>query len=113
MVSNPITFAAAVVQKAIDLVTTVNNGHVSRGLMISTILAFSARFFTPSWWIMNNSYFMGLMIRPMGAQGTSLCMTTSSVSNSANQQISNFFAGKANHDSPKQILSAIQQICFL
>ena len=28
------------------------------------------------------------------------------------QQISNFFADKANRDSPKQILSAIQQICF-
>jgi hypothetical protein len=33
-------------------------------------------------------------------------MKTSSVSKSANQQ---FFADKANCDSPKQILSAIQQ----
>jgi hypothetical protein len=40
-------------------------------------------------------------------------MKTSSVSNSANQQqISNIFADGANLDSPKQILSAIQQICF-
>jgi hypothetical protein len=39
-------------------------------------------------------------------------MKTSSVSNSANQQISNIFADEANLDSPKQILSAIQQICF-
>jgi hypothetical protein len=39
-------------------------------------------------------------------------MTTSSVSNSANQLISNFFADEANRDSPKKILSAIQQICF-
>ena len=43
---------------------------------------------------------------------TKACMTTSSVSNSANQQISNFFADEANCNSPKQILSAIQQICF-
>jgi hypothetical protein len=40
-------------------------------------------------------------------------MTTSSVSNSANQQISNFFADKANCDSPRQILSAIQKKLFL
>jgi hypothetical protein len=44
---------------------------------------------------------------------TQACMKTSSVSNSANQQqISNIFADGANLDSPKQILSAIQQICF-
>jgi hypothetical protein len=40
-------------------------------------------------------------------------MRTISISNSANQQVSNFFADEANLDSPKQISLAIQQICFL
>jgi hypothetical protein len=45
-------------------------------------------------------------------------MKTSSVSNSAIQQISKsasqqFFSDEANLDSPKQISSAIQQIYFL
>jgi hypothetical protein len=39
-------------------------------------------------------------------------MRTSCVSNSTNQQISNFIADEANLDSLKIILSAIQQICF-
>jgi hypothetical protein len=38
-----------------------------------------------------------------------VCIHTTSVSKSANQQ---FFADKANLDSPKQILPAIQQNCF-
>jgi hypothetical protein len=37
-------------------------------------------------------------------------MKTSSVSNAANQQL---FADKTNLVFPKQILSAIQQVCFL
>jgi hypothetical protein len=38
-------------------------------------------------------------------------MKTSSVSNSANQQISNIFGDKANLDSPKQILFLLSKSC--